>query len=299
MIFLIPGKIHDKIPERVVRIRGAHPDIQLRNPSFNTLQCLFPVQQDILVRGFSAPVLRKFPNRLLIQAPVLKKQFTRQAHLAEPGALLIAGCFAGIPVLHPADHHAPSVRGQNRLRRVKVDPVIDRLVMLLDKPVSVHSPCEADSTVAVMVFKTFREHILRADKQHLLSVQREEIRAFPHEAEPAVILGQYADIPPFKSVPAFILEQDAALILPAGSHYAPVPAVLRPPDLRIPEIIGAQALRKRAAAQNRVLFIFLIIRSVSDGNALGLVLLCLVTAFLPHAGIHQQVPSVRQFSRAA
>ena len=171
--------------------------------------------------------------------------------------------------------------------------------MLLDKPVPVHSPCEADSTVAVMVFKTFREHILRADKQHLLSVQREEIRAFPHEAEPSVILGQYADIPPFKSVPAFILEQDAALILPAGSHYAPVPAVLRPPDLRIPEIIGAQALRKCAAAQNRVLFIFLIIRSVSDGNALGLVLLCLVTAFLPHAGIHQQVPSVRQFSRAA
>ena len=44
IIFLIPGKIHDKIPERVVRIRGAHPDIQLRNPSFNTLQCLFPVQ---------------------------------------------------------------------------------------------------------------------------------------------------------------------------------------------------------------------------------------------------------------
>ena len=97
----------------------------------------------------------------------------------------------------------------------------------------------ADRTVAVVVFKALGQHILGTDEQHVLTFQRKEIRAFPHEAEAPVVFRQGAFKTPMKAVFAGIEQQHAPLVHPARPHHTAIAAVFRAPDFRIAEIVGA------------------------------------------------------------
>ena len=88
-------------------------------------------------------------------------EFTGNAHLSEP-----RGGFgmeiARVPVLHPANHNAPSIRSKERLGGVKVNAVINGMVRLCRKGfgLCIVIAQKIECAVAVVVFQPFGKHIL-------------------------------------------------------------------------------------------------------------------------------------------
>ena len=151
----------------------------------------------------------QFPDRLLIKSSVFDTDLPRKRHLSEPSAILSAGQLGRVPVLHPADHDAPSVLHQDRCRRIEVDAVVDRMIAFRNEPAAfgIKMTDQTHRAVAVVVFKALRQHILRADEQYLFPVEIKIIRAFPHQTETAVVFDQYAVICPFDPVRTAITQK--------------------------------------------------------------------------------------------
>ena len=130
LIGVILGETHRKLPVNILRIRRT--DLQLHID----LAATYPIQpndirkSNVLMTDFPSPHLLYLPDRLLIQAAIPNRQFSWQAHLPKPRT---ARCVqvTGIPVLHPTDHDPPAIRRHHRLRRIEVNPIIDRLIRLL------------------------------------------------------------------------------------------------------------------------------------------------------------------------
>ena len=297
----ILGKAHGEFMIRCLRILRADPDIHLHTAALNAGQCHPLTDGHLGVFCLPAPIQRKLTHRLLIQAAVTDGQFSGQAHLPKPQPVFIPCILAGIPVLHPSDHDPPPVRGQQGLRGIEIDAVVNGLIRLRKKaPLLLVKRADlTDRPVAVMVFKAFRQHILRTDKQHMLSFEREKVRAFPHQAEASVILRQNTPERPVKPVLTAVQQKHTPLVLPAGTDHAAIAAVFCPPDFRVAEIIRAQALRQVTGIQDRIMLILLVIQSVPHGNALRLEFLSLVAAFLADPCIQQHLPAVRKFHRTA
>ena len=133
----------------------------------------------------------KFTDRPLVQAAVSDVDFPRKAHLSGPGRLFRPDR-TGIPILHPADHHTASVRCQDGLRGIKIDPVIDGLIIFLLKTEAglIVMTDQAEGSVAAVILIALRQHVLWAYEKHLLPVQFKEIRAFPHFPETVPVLRQ-------------------------------------------------------------------------------------------------------------
>ena len=159
---------------------------------------------------------------------------------------------------------------------------------------------QAECSVSVMVFKSFRQHILRTCQENPFSVQLEEVRAFPHFSETVIICHKHTFKLPLKSVRTGIQQDLPASVCRTVPDNTAVCAVFLLPHLRIPEVMDTASFRDICFIQYRIHLILLIIHSVTHGKTLRLYItdasVCL--PFPQHAGIHQQVSAVRERYRA-
>ena len=141
---------------------------------------------------------------------------------------------------------------------------------------------------------TLGQHLHGADHQDLLAVQREEVRALPHFAVLIVAAFQHRDKVPVETVLA--LEQCccAAAVLGEADGDGGVGAVGLTPDLGVPEVEPAEALRQVFLGQHRVAGRLFVVETVTDGDALGLDVphLPIGLLFCHHTGVHQQLLAV-------
>ena len=199
--FLIFCEPHGKPVEAFLILCHMKGQLHVQNSSPDTFQ---PCDAgDFLPAVFDerTAMVFQFAQRPLPKTAVPDGEFSGNAHLAGPGITLFTNRDR-VPVLEPADHHAASVRHQHRLRCIKVDAVIDGLIMLFVKTACclIVISDQAQSPVAVVILKSLRQHILRTGEQYPASVQEKEVRAFPHPAEPAVVLCQLPLIGPVQAV---------------------------------------------------------------------------------------------------
>ena len=241
-------------------------------------------------------------DRSLVQDTVLYRELARQGHLTEPRDRSRVQV-AGIPVLHPADHDPAAIRRENGLRCVKINSVVDGMIGLLLENflILIVFSDHVESTVPVVIFKSLREHILRAGEEDLLSVQLKEIRALPHKTEPVIVLHKRFNEFPVDAVLALIEKHPSAVSDPVVGDQTAVSAILKLPDLRIPEGIAAAAEGKILLRKHRVPFIFRVIHTVTEGQALSLYLsdLSALRVFVDDTGVHQKMLSVRKLDRAS
>ena len=150
---------------------------------------------------------------------------------------------AGVPVLHPADHDTSPVGGEDRLRRVEVDAVVHGVVGLFreDTGIVIAVAQQVEGPVPVVIFKALRKHVLGAGQQHVVSVETEEIRALPHEADAVMILRQRADEAPMNGILAAVLQNLPALAEAVVGDQSAERAVGELQNLWITEIKAAAA----------------------------------------------------------
>ena len=154
--------------------------------------------------------------------------------------------------------------------------------------------------VAGVEFQPDGGHLLGADQQHLPPVQREKVGALPH---PAVLVAagvQGGGVMPVGAVGALEQADGAAAVLGAvARHHVKGPVLL--PDLGVPEVQHAAPCGQVAAVQNGVAGVLFIVDPVAKSKALLLELFhpAVRTAHPVNAGVHQHLPAVRQFQRAA
>ena len=278
-------------------------DREVDHASVNARQLdLVILELHFLVCALVTAQVIEFTDRSLVQDTVLYRELARQGHLTEPrdGSRVQV---AGIPVLHPADHDPAAIRRENGLRCVKINSVVDGMVGLLLENflILIVFSDHVESTVPVVIFKSLREHILRACEEDLLPVQLKEIRALPHKTEPVIVLHKRFNEFPVDAVLALIEKHPSAVSDPVVGDQTAVRAVRMLPDLRIPERIAAAAEGKILLRKHRVPFIFRVIHAITEGKALGLYLpdFSALCVFVDDTGVHQEMLSVRKLDRAS
>ena len=175
--------------------------------------------------------------------------------------------------------------------------------MLSFKPACllIETPDQADGAVSVVKFQPGLAHVLRTDQQDMIAVQLEEIRAFPHPSILVVTAVEDGPEMPVDCVLALVEKDRAALVVAAVADDAGKAAVGATTDLRVAEIVDAEALRNVFFAQNRILLVLDVVFSVAEGQTLGLIRFFdpVFPAFFLHTGVHQNLAAVIQFDRRA
>ena len=280
---------------KILPLLRTDDQLHVNSPAFDPFQADASRHGDILINHFVTTHLFQFSYGILIQSSVPHGQFPGQAHLSEPAHILRSDA-AGVPVLHPSDHDSSSVGRQYRLRRIEIDTVIDRLVILFCKSIRlfVIRTDQTQCPVAVMVFKSRRKHILRAYKQDALAIQPKEVGTLPHLTEPVIVCRQHLLILPCKTVLAGIQKDLPAAVRRSAANRTAVSSIAFSPHLRIPEVIPAAPFRQILLVKNRILLILLVVRSVTDRQTLRLYFAktAVPLPFSQHAGIHQQLTAV-------
>ena len=209
---------------------------------------------------------------------------------------------AGFPVLHPADHHPAAVIGFQSLGSVEVKTVVDGLHIVPEQMIFLLIQVADDAHIGVagMELQAHRVHLLGTGQQDILAIQLEKVRAFPHLAVLVMAGSQLVDILPVNGVLALEIQDAAAGVRGAVAHHHVVHPVL-PPDFGVTEIMDTAAFRDVLGTDDRICFVFLVVYTVADGDALGLeaLHLAVLPAHIANTGIHQQMPSVRHFHGAA
>ena len=269
----------------------------------NTRQLNFGIlnQNLFMANLFSAHCLQ-LPDGRLEQNAVSYGEFSGQTHLAKPGNP--SGVkVAGVPVLHPADHDAPSIGCEDRLWGIEVDAVIHSVIGFLCKDAGVIAAVaqKIEGSVSVVVFKPLRQHVLGTCQQDIVSVETEEVGALPHEADTVVVFRQRTDKCPVNGILAPILQDLPALTEVVVGNQGTERAVGKLQHLRIAEIKTAAACREICLRQNGISFVFLIVQSVSKGETLCLNFADLPVGhgFMSDTGVHEHLPPVGEFNRTA
>ena len=149
--------------------------------------------------------------------------------------------------------------------------------------------------VAVVIFQSLCPHFHNAVEQNGFAVQVEKVGTFPHISVAVAAGIQSACQLPVQAVPAFV-EQDIGTAVPAPVHRDTVDRSVLHPDFGIPEVPGVVPLGDQLGGDHRVVFVFFVVHTVSQSNALGLEF-SLRGDF--HTGVKQQVPSIGQLHPAA
>ena len=146
------------------------------------------------------------------------------------------------------------------------------------------------------------EHLLGGGDQNRAAVHHKEIRAFPHTAVFIAASVQHRFHLPVQGIFAAV-QKDGAAAVQSAVGYNRIKAVFLfiPPDLGVPEIHSASALRQIRRGQYRIILIFFIVSSIAEGNTLHLAALnkAVLSLLFPDTGIHKDLTSVRQLSRAS
>ena len=211
---------------------------------------------------------------------------------------------AALPGLHPGDHDPAAVRRQQRLRRIEVEAVIDRVDRLSGKlPVlAVKASDQIDIAETVVVGASAGEHLLRGCDQDRVIVHHKEIRTLPHPAVFVPAAVQNRKHLPVHGVCAAVEKDGAAPVHGAvGDDRIIAVILLIPPDLGIAEIHCAPAFRQIRRSQDRVVFIFFIVDAVAESHTLHLAALniSVLALALLHTGIHQKLTAVRHLHCAS
>ena len=140
---------------------------------------------------------------------------------------------------------------------------------------------------------SIRHHKLRRNNQYLPSIQCKEIRAFPHFSifVSAVIKNFYKF--PVSHIFRVKKRKLTAAVLIFTSDQSPKSLFVLP-YLWISEINYGASFRKQICLYNRIPFIFLIIYTISESNALGLshnIFSVLILALI-HGSIHKYMLSI-------
>ena len=147
-----------------------------------------------------------------------------------------------------------------------------------------------------MILEADWKHILRTDKQYRTAVEQKEIWAFPHQSETIVVRRKYFLIFPLKTVRAGKQQDLTASVSRPVSNNAPVRSVGFLPQFRIAEILSAESLRQIPCIDHGIVLIFLVIHAIAHCDTLILPVdnRLVFLPLLDDAGIHQQLPAVRQ-----
>ena len=245
-------------------------------------------------------------------------------------------------VLHPRYHYAPSVRSLHHLRSVEVKSAVHGVIgrhgvagrplvrsRLADAEL-LRLPVIASDYIAYVI--ALREshrplgilqlHVHRTCYEHMSAVQREEVRTFPHYAEPASVFIEHFIETPAEAVIAPVKTELGASpyvqiigadlrVLRAASRFPvrglsraslsgarddrPEGSVLRLPDIRIPELVRVPSLGKVIAREDRVSVIFYVFGSAADSDALRLAPSAYAVRFSGVAArVHQKMSAVRE-----
>ena len=159
---------------------------------------------------------------------------------------------------------------------------------------------QADVGVAGMKLQTDGVHLLRGDQQHLLAVEREKVRTFPHTSVLIVAGGHDAHKFPMLCVAALKQQNLTAAVSAPVAHHG-IKGLALAPDFRVAEIVNAVAFGNHRAVNDRVAGLLSVIHAVADRDALGLEGLngSVASAHIAHTCVHQQMTPVGQFHRAA
>ena len=261
---------------------------QIQHSSGNPLQPTFSVHVKSHMLRFLASVFFQLTDRVLINPAVADGKLPGNGHHAVP--LITLGKHIVVPGFHPGDHDSSAVLGQHRLGRVKIQSVVHGLhpfpVKLLLLPV-IRSR-QKHGSISVVELQAFCLHILRRDHQHLLIVQREEIRTLPHFPVPVAAPVNHGLKLPLREIFGGIQKNLAAAVCVAASHHHIIGAVLFP-YLWIPEILQAASLGKHIGGNHRIAGIFFIIRAVAHCQTLCLTyrLLSVRKAYLRNACVQE------------
>ena len=192
MAFIILRKIQYKLMIDFLPFFRSDRQLHVNPPTADSIQTNLLRDQHILVIYPVTAQLVQFSYWGLVQPSVLDMQLPWKTHLPKPRYILCSK-ITSVPVLHPSDHNAASIRRQHCLRRIKINTIINRLIMPFRECVCLFIIItnQAECPVSVMILKSLRKHILRTDKQYCTAVEHEEIRTFPHKSKAVVVFCEH------------------------------------------------------------------------------------------------------------
>ena len=251
--------------------RDAYPVISESNSAVN-----------VLIRS----VFFDLAHRPLMKPAVFHAQLARNSHLTEYPEIFHIMKVAHHRILHPADHHASSVRSLHDLRRIEIQTAIDRLVYIVTGVgiIRIRSKifaflivfsCNIADIVALREsdrtnsFLFFSLHIHGACYKYMLVSKRKKVRTLPHNAYPAFIFKEHLAASPIKAVIAAVHSQLCAglLISPAVCYQYSECTVLSSPQIRISEFICISAFRQILFFDDRVFPVFYILITAGAFNS--------------------------------
>ena len=307
---LLPGEIghgglmaasltQGNLEESTVRLR-TQSEQQVNHGAPDSSQNSLPLHKNVLINHPVFPVSLQFPDGLLADSPPMPVQLPGKSQLTE---VFRTGGHkgAGGPVLHPAHQNSPSVRGKHGLGGIEIQAVVHILHLLPVEIPAIKAANQGNHIVSRVKFQPAGLHVHGTYEQNLPVSQRKEIRTFPHPAQLPVALVQHAHQLPGSGIVAAVEQDLAGAVPPVAGQHRPEAAVRLLPQLRVPEIRIGGALRQVGGSEDGVAFVLFVIDAVPPGDALSLQLRLgsVGTGDPLHAGVHQQVPSIRQRSPAA
>ena len=247
-----------------------------------------------------ATIIFDFSYRLLDQFSITIIDFSRNCHLSEIFHS-IRNKLGIRPCLHPCDHDTTSIRSEHTLRSIEINSAVERLYILSYKFMGffVVGSRQIDNAVSHMEFEVFRKHCHRTDHKDMFTVNFIEVRTFPHLAKSGIAVIQNRYIFPLESIRTFVKKNSAvSIICHIGDHSIKI-AIVFLPDLRITEIYFTSAFRNIISGNDRIVFIFLIIDTITHSDTLCLMSRKLSVchrsiAYEANSSVHQKMSSIRK-----
>ena len=274
----------------------------IKHTSVYTIQNSFIGDFHILIVNMFSTIIFNLTNRLLNEFSITVIDFPRNCHLPEIFHT-IRNKFGIRPCLHPRDHHASAIRCQHTLRSIEINSTVKRLHILSDKLMClfVISSCQINDTVTYVELQTIRHHRHRAYDQDMLSIYFIEIRTFPHFSKFFITVVKYAYILPLECICTSEKKDPAVSIVHHICNDCIIKSILIFPDLRITEINFTSSCGNIISGNNRILFIFLVICSITHCQTL-----CLVCwkfsighwniTYISNTCIHQKMSAIRKLN---
>ena len=224
-----------------------------------------------------AAQLLQLARRALVEAAMLQRQLARAGHGVDPAVTARrVGFFILLGYAHPAEQQAAAIFHLRRLGRVELEAGVQlaKFAVAEGRLPVIQLTEQIAGLITVEIAFRLRRQPLRAADQHVVAVQREQVRALPHVAEfTQVVQAGTGDLPqrlPVAQI-AGTQQQHLAAILQVTRAEHHVPGILMTPHFRI-AYVAAVALRQRQHRPEFAVFApiaFLSQALVSGARAVG------------------------------
>ena len=299
IIGFISSKLNGKLFECICYLQ-LH--CHVKYTSVYTIQNSFIRDFHILIVNIFSTIIFNLTNRLLDEFSVAVVDFSWKSHLSEIFHT-IRNKLGIRPCLHPCDHHTSAIRCLHALWSIEINSAVEWLHIFSDKLMClfVIGSCQINNTVTYMELQSFRHHCHRAYDQNMLAVYFIEIRTFPHFSKFFITVVKYAYILPLECICTFEEKDSTVSIVRHICNNCIIKSILIFPDLRIAEVDFTSSCRNIFSGNDRILFIFLVIRSITHCQTL-----CLMCwkfsighrniTYISNSGIHQKMSTIRKLN---